>query len=108
MTWVSLNIQSRFPTRMKYLSLIIQVYHEIADESLGRIRASVYSAIELTKDEKEKIRKKLARVTGKEVILETIRDASLIGGVVTKIKGLVLDGSLKTQLVRIRESVMRG
>ena len=94
--------------QMKYLPFIISIYHEMADEAMGRVRASVYSALEPTEEEKEKIREKLARVTGKKVILETIQDTSLIGGMVTKIKGLVLDGSLRTQLVRIRESLAKG
>lgn len=94
--------------RMKYLPFIISIYHEMADEAMGRVRASIYSALEPTEEEKEKIREKLARVTGKKIILETIQDTSLIGGMVTKIKGLVLDGSLRTQLARIRESLAKG
>jgi F-type H+-transporting ATPase subunit delta len=94
--------------RMRYLPFIISIYHEMADEAMGRVRASIYAALEPTEDEKEKIREKLARVTGKKIILDTIQDASLIGGMVTKIKGLVLDGSLRTQLARIRESLAKG
>jgi len=94
--------------RMKYLPFIISVYHEMADEALGRVRVSVYAAMEPTKEQKEKMRKKLAGVTGKEVILETVQDTSLIGGLVTKIGGLVLDGSLRTQLTKIRESLAKG
>lgn len=94
--------------RMKYLPSIISVYHEMADEALGRVRARVYSAMELTGEERDKIRGKLTRVTGKEVILEAVQDTSLIGGIVTTIRGLVLDGSLKTQLARLRESLVKG
>jgi F-type H+-transporting ATPase subunit delta len=93
---------------MKYLPFIIAVYQEMADEAMGRVRASVYTVMEPTKEEKEKIREKLTKVTGKEVILETIQDASLIGGMVTKIRGLVLDGSLRTQLATIRENLAKG
>jgi F-type H+-transporting ATPase subunit delta len=94
--------------RMKYLPSIISVYNEMADEALARVRARVTYAMEPTAEQREKMRKKLVGVTGKEVILETTRDASLIGGMVTKIGGLVLDGSLKTQLTRIRESLAKG
>ncbi len=94
--------------RMRYFPLIVSTYQEMADEALGRVRARVFAAAELTETEKEKIRKRLIKATGKEVILETVQDSSLIGGVVTKIKGLVLDGSLRTQLTRIRESLARG
>ena len=47
-------------------------------------------------------------MTGKEVILEVEQDASLIGGVVTRLGDLVLDGSIKTQLLNMRESLKRG
>ena len=94
--------------RMKDLPFIIAVYQEMADEAMGRTRASVYAAMEPTEEEKKRIRDKLTRVTGKEVILETVQDPSLIGGMVTKIRGLVLDGSLKTQLARIRENLAKG
>ncbi len=94
--------------RMKYLPAIISVYGEMADEALGRVRAQVYSAKELTQKEQERIRHKLTRVIGKEIILETIQDTSLIGGIVTKIRGLVLDGSLRTQLARLKESLVKG
>ena len=94
--------------RLKYLPLIISLYHEMADETMGRIRAIVRSAMELTSEETERIRERLASVTGKEVIVETVQDSSLIGGMVTKIGGVVLDGSLKTQLERMRESLAKG
>jgi F-type H+-transporting ATPase subunit delta len=93
---------------MRYLQSIVSVYHEMADEAMGRVRANVYAAIEPTSEEKKKIQERLARVTGKEVILETIHDTSLIGGMVAKIGGLVLDGSLRTQLARIRENLAKG
>ena len=39
---------------------------------------------------------------------EQQKDPSLIGGVVTKIGDLVLDGSVKTQLVNMRETLNKG
>jgi len=94
--------------RMKYLPLVLSVYHEMADEAMGRVRARVYTAMEPTSEQTEKIREKLARIMGKEVIVEITRDGSLLGGMVTKIGGLVFDGSLKSQLARMRESLARG
>jgi F-type H+-transporting ATPase subunit delta len=56
----------------------------------------------------EKIKAALSEQTGKKVNIETKVDVSLIGGVVTKIGDLVLDGSVRTQLYTIRESLKRG
>ena len=40
--------------------------------------------------------------------MEVEQDPSLIGGIVTRIGDLVLDGSIKTQLLSMRESLKRG
>jgi F-type H+-transporting ATPase subunit delta len=47
-------------------------------------------------------------MTGQQVLLETQQDPDLIGGIVTKIGDLVLDGSIRTQLQNMRESLKRG
>ena len=56
----------------------------------------------------EKIQSALSKRTGKDIILEVEQDPELIGGIVTRIGDLVLDGSVKTQLLNMRESLKRG
>jgi F-type H+-transporting ATPase subunit delta len=56
----------------------------------------------------DRIREALSRRTGKEVLLEVRQDPALIGGVITQIGDLVLDGSIRTQLLNMRESLKRG
>ena len=46
--------------------------------------------------------------TNKEIILEVEQDPELIGGIVTQIGDLVWDGSIKTQLSNLRETLKRG
>jgi F-type H+-transporting ATPase subunit delta len=94
--------------RIGFLSDINDFYQKLADELKGIARASIISATELSSDAVEKIRESLSRMTGKEVKLDVEKDTSLIGGVVTKIGDLVLDGSIKTQLLNMRESLKRG
>ncbi|MBI4798684.1 MAG: F0F1 ATP synthase subunit delta [Desulfarculus sp.] len=50
----------------------------------------------------------LKQVAGREVKLEVKEDSSLIGGVVARIGDLVLDGSVKTQLANLKNSLRRG
>ena len=80
----------------------------MADELKGVKRASLTAAIKLSSDTVENIRGALSKLTGKEIILEVSQDSDLIGGVVTRIGDLVLDGSIKTQLLNMRESLKRG
>jgi F-type H+-transporting ATPase subunit delta len=68
----------------------------------------VTSAGELPADAVERIRDVLSKRTGKDIVLEVKQDPSLIGGLVTQIGDLVLDGSIRTQLLNMRESLKRG
>ena len=66
------------------------------------------SATELSDDAVGKIKEALSKKTGKTIVLNVEQDPSLIGGVVTKIGDLVLDGSVKTQLINMRETLKKG
>ena len=94
--------------RFVYLSSINDFYQKFADELKGVARASLVSATQLSSETVEKIRKTLSERTDKEIILEVEQDPSLIGGIVTRIGDLVLDGSIKTQLLNMRESLKKG
>ena len=94
--------------RFVYLSSINDFYQKLADELKGIARASLVSATELPSETVDKIRSTLSEKTGKDIILEVEQDPGLIGGIVTRIGDLVLDGSIKTQLLNMRESLKRG
>ncbi len=94
--------------RFGFLESVNDFYQKLADELKGIARASLVSATQLGDDTVEKIRAALSQRTGKDIILEVEQNPALIGGIVTKIGDLVLDGSIKTQLVNMRESLKRG
>lgn len=94
--------------RIGFIVSINDFYQKMADELRGVARATLVSATELTAETVEKIRAALSKKTGKEIVLEVQRDSGLIGGIVTRIGDLVLDGSIKTQLLNMRESLRRG
>ena len=94
--------------RIGFISNINEFYQKLADDLKGVAKASLASATELSTEIVEKIRTTLSEKTGKEIILEVKQDPSLIGGIVTRIGDLVLDGSIKTQLLNMRESLKRG
>lgn len=94
--------------RIGFIGSVNDFYQAMADELKGVARASLVSASELADDTVEKIRTALSKRTGKEVVLEVTQDPGLIGGIVTRIGDLVLDGSIKTQLLNMRETLKRG
>ena len=94
--------------RMGFIGSINEFYRKLADELKGIATASIVSATALTEDTIEKIQSGLSKMTGKTIQLEIQQDPDLIGGIVTKIGDLVLDGSIRTQLMNMRESLKRG
>ena len=94
--------------RVGFIGSINEFYQKLADELKGVARASLVSATELSSAAIDKIRASLSKRTGKDITLEIEQDPTLIGGIVTRIGDLVLDGSIKTQLLNMRESLKRG
>ncbi len=94
--------------RFGFIGNINEFYKKLADELKGVGRASLVSATELPEETIDKIRLALSKKTGKDIVLEVEQDPKLIGGIVTRIGDLVLDGSIKTQLQNMRESLKRG
>ncbi len=94
--------------RIGFIREIASYYKDMADELKGVVKAGIVSATELSADAVEKIKAALSKKTGKNIVLKVEQDPSLIGGVVTKIGDLVLDGSVRTQLINMRETLKKG
>lgn len=94
--------------RIGFVAQISQFYNKLADEAKGIAQASLVSATELSSETIKKIQTGLSKMAGKKVVLEVKQDPELIGGIVARIGDLVLDGSVKTQMLKMRESLKRG
>lgn len=94
--------------RIRYLPDIASLYRELADEAAGRARVHLITAHELSKQKLTELTAGLQDLVGKQVVMEVETDASLIGGVVARIGGMVYDGSVKTQLERLKETLAKG
>ena len=87
---------------LESLSRIIAEYRKEFDGDRGILRALAISAVELTDGEREKIKQKLGCITGKEIILETKTDKSILGGVILRYDDKEIDGSIKARLEKMR------
>jgi F-type H+-transporting ATPase subunit delta len=93
--------------RMGYLPLIKDVYGELIDDKEGRVRGTLLSAYPLDDSTKLRIEEVLKKKLHKEVVLSTVEDKSLMGGVKVVIKGTILDGSAKRQLELLKENILK-
>jgi F-type H+-transporting ATPase subunit delta len=94
--------------RLKYLEQIKGNYRSFADELSGILRARITTAVELREGQQEAIKSQLQEQTGKRVKLKVRLDPSLIGGLQAEIGGRVFDGSVRTQLKRIEDTLTKG
>lgn len=91
--------------RMSDLEVIARAYGEIVDEHVGRVRAVITSASELPESITKDLGDALRNATGRQIVLESRVDPSLLGGVVAQVGSTVLDGSVRAQLLRLREEL---
>jgi len=94
--------------RLCYLPQIEETYRRLADDLSGVLRARVSAAVPLDAAQQQAIGASLEKQTGKKVALSVSVDPQLIGGVQAEIGGRLFDGSVRTQLKRIEESLTKG
>ena len=63
------------------------------------------SATKISGKLNDKIKATLEKITGKQVVVTNEIDPSIIGGIVARVGDLLLDGSIKTQLQDLKESI---
>lgn len=91
--------------RFSELPAMAARYRELADEKAGRVRAQLRSAFAPDEATIGRLRARLAAMTGKDVLLEVEHDPGLVGGLVCRVGGVVMDGSIRNQLKNLREAL---
>ncbi len=91
--------------RADILPEIAEEFKIMVDEAQNISHGTVISAVELSDELQGKIQDTLEKLTGKKVELTTSVDPAIIGGMIAKVGDLVLDGSIKTQLAGLKESI---
>jgi F-type H+-transporting ATPase subunit delta len=94
--------------RLTHLPGIVSCYRRLLNEAKGRVEAKVVSASALEPAMVDRVRGQLHSISGKEVVLQQEIDASLLGGVLVELEGQVYDGSVRTQLEKMKQRVARG
>lgn len=94
--------------RFTWFEAIVSAYQDLCDEIAGLLRVKVISAIPLEKDLASKLEAILQDKTGMEVEIDYSEDASLIGGLIIHVGGRVYDGSVRGDLLRAQEKILKG
>jgi F-type H+-transporting ATPase subunit delta len=91
--------------RLAYLGAVVETFRALADAHLGRLRATVVSAVKLDEAAVQAIADELSRKHGAKVLVERAVDPALLGGVIAQVGSMVYDGSVRTQLEDLRKQL---
>ena len=91
--------------RLSWLPEIAEALIEGSERAAGTLRAEVTSAAALPDSYYAQLQKALEQATGHKVSIEKKTDPALIAGVVTRVGDQVYDGSVKTRLQDLKDSL---
>ena len=85
---------------------IADEYQQLLDSYRGIEQAEVTTAIPIDDEAKLKLGKCLGAIVGKKVVLKPEVDPSIIGGIIARIGGKLLDGSTRSKLAALKKELI--
>jgi len=92
--------------RLSMLSDIVDEYQRLLDSYRGIESADIITAIPLDERDELKLAEHLSAIVGKKVVIKSEVDPALIGGIIAKIGGKLLDGSTRGKLVALKKGLV--
>jgi F-type H+-transporting ATPase subunit delta len=92
--------------RTRYMHEIREAFERLADEASGIVHAAVTTAIDLDPDDRKRYEQELARKLGRKVSVTFVTDPAVVGGATIQIGDHLVDGTVRTQLARLRQELL--
>ncbi|HYM49789.1 MAG TPA: F0F1 ATP synthase subunit delta [Candidatus Limnocylindrales bacterium] len=91
--------------RTSEMPAIRREFDRLADQASGVLNVTLTTAGDVATEDRERYAHQLGSRLGRQVRVEYARDPALIGGAKIQIGDRVVDGSLRTQLQRLRQQL---
>jgi len=107
-TILAMNLAYLLVTRRRLgiVEDIVAEYQRLVDEHRGIAHAEVATAVPVDEELKDRLVHRLGAMLDREIVLSTRVDPSLIGGLVARVGDKLIDGSTKSRLLSLRESLI--
>lgn len=92
--------------RLDLISDIHAAYQSLQDDSMGRVRVNVKTAVPLGEQQQQALADTLATALKKQPVLNLQVDPDLLGGVVVQVGDRVIDTSVRTRIQTLRAQLM--
>lgn len=94
--------------KIKFIQTISQVFKKKFKDFMGIADFEVITAIKIDNKVLNKVKEILEKKTKKKIQISTKVDPEIIGGMIIKTEGLIYDGSLRHQLMKLKEKILKG
>lgn len=91
--------------RSGLLDEIVDAFVKEAAKTRSKEVATIRTAVALDEATVEKIAAALSKRTGKDLDVKVIVDESVMGGIIANVGDEVIDGSVKTRLAKLKETI---
>ncbi len=91
--------------RLSMVGEIVDEYQRLLDSYRGIEEAEVITAIPLDDEDKLSLEERLGAIVDKKVVIRPEVDSGLIGGIVARIGGKLLDGSTRSRLEALKRAM---
>jgi F-type H+-transporting ATPase subunit delta len=83
-------------------------YQILLDQYRGIAKADVTTAVPMDESQKTKLAGNLSSLTGKKVVVTTRVDPRIIGGMIARVDGKIIDGSTGSQLTALKNELINA
>lgn len=94
--------------RLDQLPAILRQFLKLLDERRGIIEVDVFIAARLDDGKAKDVAARIGQALGREVVLHQYVDPELIGGLKIRVGDQLIDGSVATQLKRMKEKLIEA
>jgi F-type H+-transporting ATPase subunit delta len=91
--------------RLGHLPAIVAAFEQMVQHAYGRVEVDVYTAAPIDQREADAIRARLHAMLGKEPVVHAYVEPDMIGGIRVQVGDQLIDGSIRTQLRRLRDNI---
>jgi F-type H+-transporting ATPase subunit delta len=91
--------------RLNRLPSVVEAFDGLVQEAFGRVEVDLYTAAPLGREQVDDIKRRIQAAINREPVLHPYTDAGMIGGLKLRIGDQLIDGSVATQLRRMKREL---
>lgn len=92
--------------RLYHLPAVGAAFDSLVQHKFGKVEVDVYTADAMGSDELREVRAQLQKAIGREPVVHSYVEPAMIGGVKIQVGDRLIDGSIATQLRRVKDQIL--